>query len=741
MKRRFGLLALILVFAMVVNQAPLMIHAAVEKEMYKVAVSDSVWEEDEPVTVTFSFLEDILQTYQVDGIQIDVTNVDSEKFTVSARKELLDVEDAIINKSSYNESESLIRFLYFDLNGGIKDASAGIFEFTVIPKEGVLQELEGHTFDTEFKTTTVDGGEYVQSITVKVSDDEEKKLIPKKPHKVTNVVSGVHVYWSSVEGRSRYGVWRSETGENGTYKWLGNPEATHFTDTKVESGKTYHYKITSYDAETKKHSRMSDAIAITYVATPDITERSNVTAGVAMKWEKVEGATGYAIYRKSFSGSDAWSRITTISGNETFEWTDTTVGTNNGSVYRYTIRALAGDGMNILSGCRNVGRTMVRLTDRELKSAVVSDTTSVKCVWLTTTQATGYEVRFVSEDGEEKIYTVGNYKTGTKTFTGLTEGKTYQVQVRSYKEVENVGGFYSAWSNAVTVTLEDKPLHEVLPVPAKPHKITNVVSGVHVYWTAIDGVEKYGLWRSETGIDGTYKWIANPTAAHFTDTKVESGKTYYYKVTAMDAPSNTHGAMSEPIGVTYVATPDITNRRNVTDGIALGWQKIEGATGYAIYRKSYDGTDAWARIATIEGNDTFTYTDTSVSKANGTVYRYTIRALAGSDRKTLSGCRNTGRTMTRLTDRAISSVTAVDATSAKCTWTTTAQATGYEIMFVSEAGDVTTFTVGNYKTGVKTFKGLTNGVTYTVQVRSYKAVAGVGTFYSAWSEDKSVTMP
>ena len=99
-------------------------------------------------------------------------------------------------------------------------------------------------------------------------------------------------------------------------------------------------------------------------------------------------------------------------------------------------------------------------------------------------------------------------------------------------------------------------------VPDKPYKIVNVVKGVHVYWNDVDGVEKYGLWRSETGKNGTYKWIANPKDNHFTDIGVESGVTYYYKVSSMDPETAQHSEKSEPIGITYVTTPDISSRTN-----------------------------------------------------------------------------------------------------------------------------------------------------------------------------------
>ncbi len=278
------------------------------------------------------------------------------------------------------------------------------------------------------------------------------------------------------------------------------------------------------------------------------------------------------------------------------------------------------------------------------------------------------------------------------------------------------------------------------PAPEKPHKIVNVVSGVHVYWNASEGVEKYGLWRSETGKDGTYTWIGNPAVSHFTDTKVESGKTYYYKVTVLDTKANTHSEKSEAIGITYVATPDITLRVNRAVGIGLRWDRIEGATGYAIYRKNYYSTDAWVRVATIQGGDCLSWDDSSVKNSNGEVYKYTIRALAGSDMNTLSGCRNTGRTMVRLTSRSLHSAEAAGATSIKVSWGTTSQATGYEVRFMVGSTVYKTYTIGNYRTGVKTFTGFESGQTYKIQVRSYKKVDGVGSFYSAWSTAKNVTL-
>ena len=268
----------------------------------------------------------------------------------------------------------------------------------------------------------------------------------------------------------------------------------------------------------------------------------------------------------------------------------------------------------------------------------------------------------------------------------------------------------------------------------KISKIVNTVQGSHVYWNKVSGAKNYTVYRS-TSKDGFYSRIATTSAVHYTDTTVESGKAYYYKIRANG--STVQSEASAAMGIVFVDTPDLTLRVNRSTGIGLGWNKITGATGYAIYRKT---TGSWVRVATITGNNTFTWTDTAVRPNNGTVYHYTIRALAGSNRKTLSGCRNTGRTMVRLFTPTISSAAKASATSLKVAWNRNTAATGYEVRLMVGDSVYKTYTYGSNKTIAKTITGLPSGKTYKVQVRSYKKVSGVGSFYSAWSAAKYVTV-
>ena len=266
-------------------------------------------------------------------------------------------------------------------------------------------------------------------------------------------------------------------------------------------------------------------------------------------------------------------------------------------------------------------------------------------------------------------------------------------------------------------------------------KITNTCSGSHVYWKKFAGAKSYNLYRS-TSKDGTYTKIATTAATNYTDTNVKSGTTYYYKIRANR--SNGVSDASTAKGVVFVETPDITLRVNRSTGIGLGWNKISGATGYAVYRKSYSGSGAWKRVATITNASTLSWVDTSVKNNNGSQYRYTVRALAGSDRKTLSGCRNTERTMVRIFTPTISKVT-VGSGSMKVLWDRNTAVHGYEVRLM-RGQSIDTYTVGGNQNVYQNLNGLQKGATYKVQVRSYKKVSGVGTFYSAWSAPQNVTV-
>lgn len=618
-----------------------------------------------------------------DGVESDVTNeygrfvVVYDQFTGEYIKVICQSTDAKLTTKLQAVDTGMVDY---ESNDGTIISS---FDKVVVEKDDVVE-----INDDQYKVVNAEG---VVQETAKLTENNINEYVPIESVQLDT--SELIMQCGDTKLVSVKAV--PENATNRTVEWYSLDTSVATVDNGV---------ITAQKAgATTIYVKVADADSLIYEIPVTVKETYSITV--------TAGDNGKITPTESVSVKEGESKTFTITADSGYHIKDVKVnGTSVGAVTSYTFS-------NIKSNC-----TIEAIFEKDANTYTVKYNAN-------SSTATGSMKSQVITYGSGTKLTANSFVNKGFTFAGWNTkadgtGTAYADKVDGSKIINESGKtvtLYAQW------------------VLNKPYKIVNVVSGIHVYWTAVEGVSKYGLWRSENGINGTYKWIANPTVAHFTDTKVESGKTYYYKVTVLNTDTNVHSAKSEAIGNTYVGTPDITFRANSAYGVRLGWNKISGATGYAIYRKPYDG-DTWVRVTTIKGNSTFTWTDSSVKTNNGTVYKYTIRALAGSDMKTLSGCRSTGRTMARLTSRTLNSAVKTSATSIKCNWTTTTICDGYEVRFMVGSNVYKTFTVGNYKTGAKTFTGLKAGQTYKVQVRSYKKVEGVGTFYSAWSTEKMVQL-
>ena len=325
----------------------------------------------------------------------------------------------------------------------------------------------------------------------------------------------------------------------------------------------------------------------------------------------------------------------------------------------------------------------------------------------------------------------------------IESGVTYQYRIMLISGGDFTNPYFSSgWK------LSDPVAFYCIPTLKK---VTNVVSGIHVYWDRYEGVANYYvLYRSETKT-GNYKKIAtlNSNTLDYTDTTVKSGVQYYYKM-KVQGQQGTSPA-SPALSKTFVGTPDLTTRVNTSSGIRLGWDKIEGATGYAIYRKEVDNlssdyfipfevrTTSWVRVATISGNNKFTWTDPDTAGNHNKYYSYTVRAFAGPQMNILSGCYSNGRTMIRLETPQLTNAEKATDHSISCAWSSYT-VDGYEVRFMADGKVYKTFCVGNFRTHTKAFNTLASGKNYKIQVRSYVKTGATGTYYSAWSNELYVQM-
>lgn len=174
----------------------------------------------------------------------------------------------------------------------------------------------------------------------------------------------------------------------------------------------------------------------------------NTSTGIRISWAKVNSAEGYAIYRKTGSGS--YQKIAKIGKPGTLSYTDTGVNKKNGSLITYAVCACHGSA----EGAKKP-RSTLRLTGTSLVSVKNNAARSMKARWKKNNQAAGYQLQYALDASfakGTKTLTIKKAGTLTKAVKKLKKGKKYYVKIRTYKVYNAITG-YSAWSGSKTVKI------------------------------------------------------------------------------------------------------------------------------------------------------------------------------------------------------------------------------------------------------------------------------------------------
>jgi len=256
--------------------------------------------------------------------------------------------------------------------------------------------------------------------------------------------------------------------------------------------------------------------------------------------------------------------------------------------------------------------------------------------------------------------------------------------------------------------------------------VTNQKSSIKLSWKKVKGATGYVIYRKLSG-DSSFKkvkTINSGSTVSYTDSNIKQGNTYVYRVRATKDGKQSGYTQKT---IVRLKNPTVT-KSNAANGTKLSWNRVTGATGYVIYRKAASAS-SYTKIKTISSGKTLNYTDTTAK--NGTVYTYRIRATKDGSQSLYTQVK-----MVRLNRPEITSAKNADDRAITLKWKKNAQATGYQIKYVT--GETTkTVTVKKNATVSYTIKKLTKGKTYKVYVRSYKTVDDTK-YYSAWSAYKSV---
>ena len=217
-------------------------------------------------------------------------------------------------------------------------------------------------------------------------------------------------------------------------------------------------------------------------------------------------------------------------------------------------------------------------------------------------------------------------ETAKAAYDALTKGQKKYVDNASV--LEEASKKLAELKKAEEPTNPTQPTKPTKPVALKAATVKATATSydkVKLTWKKVDGAESYKIYRSTSKSSG-YKNVKTVKTLTWTDSKLTTGKTYYYKVeaTAKNATSSTSKVVSAKPVLTVPnsikATSSSYNKVTVT------WKKVDGATGYKVYRATKKNGN-YKSVKTVK--NVKTWTDSNLKKNK--IYYYKVRAYKTVD--------------------------------------------------------------------------------------------------------------
>jgi len=336
-------------------------------------------------------------------------------------------------------------------------------------------------------------------------------------------VKGIYIYKVNLD--------EVKENKNDYYDTVENRFSTHYLDTNVKANSKYGYYFKTYSSNAE--SRKSEIATIMSLAPMEsvawIHSIENMPRSAKIIWrphvnQKVKS---YIVQRKTLE-EDSWKDIATINGRLNAEFIDKDLKDN--FTYKYRIRALTFD--NLISNPSQE----VKVVTKKLPNEITKITAS-------TDLPKRIEINWEKSDIDDfLLYRVyrssninGDYKmiidTKNNSYVDLIEEDAkeyfYRVSVFDKDKLESIHNNYSA-------------LGKTLIKPTTPSMVEAKLIGgkVVLSWSNSDTrVKSYSVQKryKKNMLESSIEDFENIKNFQFIDSEIEAGKTYYYKVFAVDA--------------------------------------------------------------------------------------------------------------------------------------------------------------------------------------------------------------
>lgn len=448
---------------------------------------------------------------------------------------------------------------------------------------------------------------------------------------------GILVSWNAARGAQRYEVLRAES-EDGEYAKIGESTTTTFSDTEAQGNRLYWYRVRACNAF--GCSALSEADSGYYLAPAPPLPPQNVQASdgtfsnrIHITWSASVGASYYELYRSDIPGAD-FLRIAQLSATSYDDQ-----GIVLGRIYYYRVKACNSYGCSDFSEAdAGFAAASAPGAPQNVQASDGTYSDRVRITWSPVTGAARYEVhRATSLDGTYEL--IGETTTTTYDDMAVTVGTTYWYKVRAWNVLgygpfsEPDSGYASAAGGGGGGGGTQLP-GQVRGVSASDGTYPDKI---RITWNSVSGAKTYRVYRSPTGVEGTFSQIAEVPSGttSYDDTTIDDlCDEYWYAVSAWNDAGE--GPLSVPdsgyLGGTLeqvktdkikvTVTPSGTDATEAT--VKLVWDAVKDATKFGVYY------EIWRRAPAEVSMKIATTTATSYEDTVeiGKTYYYKIRACS-----------------------------------------------------------------------------------------------------------------
>ncbi len=340
----------------------------------------------------------------------------------------------------------------------------------------------------------------------------------------------IRVRWTAVAGAQGYKVYRA-TSKTGEYRLIKTTTSTAMTNTSTEAGKRYYYKVRAVATSSAANSAFSAVSSRVCKLSQPVISLSNVaeTGKILIKWNKVEGAVSYYVYRSEDKTTWAY-----IGKSTTLQYTDEEA--QAGTKYYYRVKAVASNTSANSAYSDGKSKTCT-LSQPQFMMSQISADGDIILSWKLVRGAKNYRV-YRSENKTSGYTNIASVTERTFTDTTVADGKKYYYKVRAVHSNSAAISVYSAVVNMKVTVSETMAVSLSIDEDNVPLFI----------WNSVEGASSYKVYRSLYD-DKEFNLLSTRTVCNYTNKSIPQGLTFYYKIVATD-DSGEELATSKIISIT-----------------------------------------------------------------------------------------------------------------------------------------------------------------------------------------------